>query len=87
MHHVYPKKRQIAIMIRLCRRRREESIIEYAFYHRTLPRLIKFAGLIFNFLTVGSGFLVLQFENNQSLLRTGWSQVLPADTHSYTKNR
>jgi hypothetical protein len=43
----------------------------YAF-HRTLPRLIKFAGLlilIFNILALGSGFLILQLENNQSLLR------------------
>jgi hypothetical protein len=43
---------------------REENVIEtaYVFYRRTLSRLIKFAGLlilIFNFLTIGSGFLIL----------------------------
>jgi hypothetical protein len=41
----------------------------FAFYCKTLPRLINFAGLLilisdFDFLAVSSGFLILKLENN-----------------------
>jgi hypothetical protein len=58
-----------------------------------LRRLILFTGvlnflgvLIVNFLTVGSGFLILERENDQMSPRTIQPYALPADTHSYTKN-
>ena len=68
---MFIQKRRVEIMIRLCQRR-EESIIEtcmFAFYCKTLPRLINFAGLLilisdFDFLAVSSGFLILKLENN-----------------------
>ena len=51
-------------------------------------RLIYFTGVLkLNFLTVGSGFLILEREDDQKPLRTRQPQALPADTHSYTKNR
>lgn len=46
-------------------------------------RLIYFTGVLkLNFLTVGSGFLILEREDDQKPLRTRQPQALPADTHS-----